>query len=280
MTPPLCPRPRPDGIYLVGADGLDPHWFAAGVEPAWSADGTEIAYSTGRFLAIQGVDGNPPRDVIAALPVLLANSEGEISSPSWSPDGQQIVFSVFHTDTTLTGSEWREELYSVDVATVGIRQLTANVAGESDHSPAFSPDGSEIAYAHWGAQPGIWLINKDDTNARQITAVDGYPSGVSWSPDGHSIAFALLDQRYGHSEIYVVGTDRSNLHRVAETDDSILDRPTWSPDGGEIEFTASDSTGTPRGLYAVRPDGTALHLVLREPWAIYQPAWQPATQTK
>ena len=114
---PSCPKPRPSGIYLVGPDGLDPHWLAAGVEPAWSADGTELAYSTGRFLAIQGVDGDPPRDVIVALPTVLAES-GVIGGPSWSPDGRQIVFSFFHTDTSVAGDEWREDLYTVDVATV------------------------------------------------------------------------------------------------------------------------------------------------------------------
>jgi Tol biopolymer transport system component len=271
-----CPKPRPDGIYLVGADGRNPRWFAAGVEPAWSSDGTEVAYSTGRFLAIQGVDGNPPRDVIVALPNLLANASGEVGSPSWSPDAKQIVFSVFHTDTTLTGAEWREELFSVDVATRDLRPLTAAVAGESDHSPAFSPDGSEIAYAHWGAQPGIWLINAHDNRTRQIAAVDGYPTGVSWSLDGQSIAFALRETPSGNSEIYVVRANGGGLRRVATTgDETILDRPTWAPAGEDIEFTANDTSGDARALYAVRPDGTALHRVLREPWAIYQPAWQP-----
>jgi dipeptidyl aminopeptidase/acylaminoacyl peptidase len=270
--PPACPKPRPNAIYLVGADGLSPHWFAAGIEPAWSPDGTEIAFTTGRFLTIQGVAGNPPRDVIVAMPEALAPT---IDSPSWSADGKQIVFSVTQTDSTLTGSEWREQLYSVNVATVDVSQLTADLAGESDHSPAYSPDGSTIAYAHWGPQPGIWLINADDTNARQIVALDGYPSGLSWSPDGRSIAFALREQHYGNAEIDVVGADGSNLHRVATTnDDFLLDRPTWSPEGQQIEFTANNANGT-RVLYAVHPDGTDLHLALTEPWSLFEPTWEP-----
>ena len=267
-------RVRSD-IYLVGADGLAPHWFAAGFEPSWSADGTEIAYSTRRFLAIQGVNGNPPRDVIVALPNALA-STGAISGPSWSPDGNEIVFSVFETNATLTGSEWREELYRVDVSTLAINQLTAALPGESDHSPAYSPDGTEIAYAHWGQQSGIWVIGADDTNARLVAAVAGYPSGVSWSPDGKEIAFALRRQPYGNSEIDVVAADGSDLHRVATTDDSfILDRPTWSLNGEEIEFTASGSADSARALFTVRPDGTNMNLSLKEPWSVFQPVWQP-----
>jgi WD40 repeat protein len=231
--PTLCPKPRVDGIYLVDADGLDPRWFAPGVEPSWSADGTELAYSPGRFLAIQGVDGTPPRDVIVALPNALA-ATGAIGSSSWSPDSKRIVFSVSQTNNTLTGSEWREELYNVDVAQVDVRQLTATVAGESDHSPAYSPDGTEIAYAHWGSQPGIWLVNPDGSNAHPLVSVDGYPAGVSWSPDGRSLAFALLARPFGASDesgIYVIGADGGGLHRVAATNDQyVLDRPTWSPD--------------------------------------------------
>ena len=273
---PSCPKPRPSGIYLVGPDGLDPHWLAAGVEPAWSADGTELAYSTGRFLAIQGVDGDPPRDVIVALPTVLAES-GVIGGPSWSPDGRQIVFSFFHTDTSVAGDEWREDLYTVDVATVDVRLLTATLAGETDHSPAFSPDGTKIAYAHWGSQPGIWVMNADGSDAHSIASVAGYPLGVSWSPDGRSLVFALRTQAYTTSEIDVVGADGSNLHRVATTDDTvILDRPAWSPDGQQVEFTANAPSGHTRALYAVRPDGTDSHVVLTEPWAVFQPVWRPA----
>jgi Tol biopolymer transport system component len=272
-----CPKPRPDGIYLVGPDGLDPQWLAAGFEPSWSADGTQLAYSTGRGLAIEPVADRQDRDVIAWLPTALADDAGQIGASSWAPDGRSIVFSVFYRNQTLTGDEWREELYSVNTASADVRRVTSAPAGESDHAPAYSPNGHAIAYAHWGAQPGIWLVDPDGTDARQLLPVDGFPGAVAWSPDGGRLAFSLYDIAKGTSEIDVVDADGTGLQRVVmPNDEGILDRPTWSPDGGEIEFTAFDGAGDSRRLYAVRPDGTGLHAVLREPWAVYQAAWRPA----
>ncbi|HEY7398774.1 MAG TPA: hypothetical protein VH538_10755 [Gaiellaceae bacterium] len=273
---PACPKPRVDAIYLVAADGRDPRRFAAGVEPAWSPDGAELAYVTddGRFLAVEGVGGTPPMDTIAALPNALART-GRIGDPSWSPDGSDIVFTVYETNDSITGGEWRQQLYTVDLAQRNVRQLTETATDESDESPAFSPDGSEIAYAHWGTQRGIWLVRPDGSDAHPIAATGGYAAGVSWSPDGRAIAFAQLGFA-GDSGIYVVDADGSDLHRVAVTGDLyILDRPTWSPDGQEIEFTAADASAGTRALYAVRADGSDEHVVLREPWPVYQPAWQP-----
>ena len=161
-----------------------------GVEPAWSPDGNELAYVSGRFLTIQGIGGSPSADTVVALPTALAGT-GAISGPTWSPDGRQIVFSVAQTSTTITGGEWREELYAIDLPSGDLRQVTATVSGASDHSASFSPDGGEIAYAHWGEQAGIWLTRPDGSDAHPVALLDGWAAGVSWSPDGQRMATCL-----------------------------------------------------------------------------------------
>jgi TolB protein len=281
---PKCPKPRQAAIYLVSSDGRDPRRFVTGAEPTWSPDGTELAYVTGRFLTIQGISGTPSADTIVALPTAMV-ATGAISNPSWSPDGDEIAFSVAETNPTLTGGERREELYAIDLDSGNLRQITTTVASASDHSPSFSPDGSEIAYAHWGDQSGIWLVRPDGTDAHPIAPIDGWVSGLSWSPDGRKILFALFatpTSAQGSSAdpeaggIYIVNADGSDLHQiVAHQDFWNLDPPTWSPDGQVIDFTAVDTATSTRAVYAVRTDGTDLRVVLREPWSIWEPTWQP-----
>jgi len=66
------------------------------------------------------------------------------------------------------------------------RNLTRDAA--MDYSPAWSPDGTQIAFAssRGGKFPTVWVMNQDGSNARRVGTVDGeYPA---WSPDGRRIA--------------------------------------------------------------------------------------------
>ena len=75
--------------------------------------------------------------------------------------------------------------------------------------PAWSPDGTKIAYvaasadcSHWD----IWVMDADGSNPQQLTDDSGRPSGsdrISWSEDGSSIYY------HNHSEIFVVALDGS-----------------------------------------------------------------------
>jgi Tol biopolymer transport system component len=58
-----------------------------------------------------------------------------------------------------------------------------------DHSPAWSPDDTKIAFAstRGGVLPHLWVMNTDGSNQTRLTAVNGeYPA---WSPDGTQLAF-------------------------------------------------------------------------------------------
>ena len=276
------PGPRPcrrTSIYVVGEDGRAPRRVALGTEPSWSPDGKQLAYTTGRFLAVQQPDRPASRNVIVATPSFSSQS---ISGPSWSPDGKKIVYSVSETTNVGTDSSWHEQLFSISTVELVIQQLTATLPGESDHSPAFSPSGDRIAYAHWGFEPSIWTMNAAGRDSRRLLTVDGYASGLTWSPDGTMIAFALAVRPFGsahESGTYVVNADGSGLDLIASNASQsltsyALDRPSWTTDGQYVTFTDRTSSGA-MAAYGVRPDRTGRHLILIEPWSVWQPTWAP-----
>jgi len=88
-----------------------------------------------------------------------------------------------------------------------------------------------------GSKPALWLMPLDGGAARQLTPPtfkigSDYPA---WSPDGTAIAFAAEPDE-NHGEIWLIGSDGTNLRRI--TDEEKFDdiTPTWSRDGKWIEL--------------------------------------------
>ena len=131
--------------------------------------------------------------------------------------------------------------------------------------PAFSPDGSRIAYS-WNSDAGWYLEVKDvgSENRLRLTHTPGnYPPGPAWSPDGREIAFA----RAGESDdrgIFVISAMGGQERKIRSL--AIWRVPqrivSWSPDGRWIAFAdevRSISPGAPNGrgpnaIYLISPD--------------------------
>jgi Tol biopolymer transport system component len=129
-----------------------------------------------------------------------------------------------------------------------------------DVSPAWSPDGTQIAFASMrnGADTfDIYVMDADGSNVMQLTDHPANDSGPAWSPDGTLVAFA--SERDGNSEIYVIQLDGSGLTNV--TNDPGDDfNPAWSPDGTRIAFQSSriDMRGDAApSIYIMNKDGSA-----------------------
>ena len=110
-------------------------------------------------------------------------------------------------------------------------------------SPAWSPDGSRLAYVSFETgKPVVYVHTVMSGERRAVANFRGSNSAPAWSPDGRTLAVTLT--REGNSQLFLMNADGSNVRRLT-TSPGIDTEPTFSPDGQAIYFT-SDRSGGPQ----------------------------------
>lgn len=142
--------------------------------------------------------------------------------------------------------------------------------------PAYSPDGSKIAYVCGNFE--LCVMNADGTGRGRLTT-SGWPQRweyvdrPSWSPDGSKIAFA--SNADGKFHVYVINADGTGLHRLAGTSWND-DDPAISPDGTKIAFDRYRSWGAGiSSTYVMNFDGTQPRRLSASGDDDWYPAWSP-----
>lgn len=215
------------------------------IDPAISRDGERVVYaasvadSSGYDLFVQSIEGGER--------VRLTDSEAFEGHPVWSADDEQIAFVVPSGDRAAIhvvpasggaekvvlelpgwsfGLDWSPDrrtlayaegapgfapgisLYDIDAGTR--RQLTRSDAAGGDVKPAFSPDGTRVAFLRSDALElqRMYLIDVEgDAPARALTATPGSIRGLDWDADGESIVYCVwVDGRYMLWRLRVDGT--------------------------------------------------------------------------
>ena len=116
-------------------------------------------------------------------------------------------------------------------------------SGEPIMSPAWSPNGQDIAYVSFETSlPRIYTQNIATGQRRQITNYPNINSSPVFSPDGNKLAMVL--SKDGNPEIYVQDLLSNELIRVTNHP-SIDTEPSWTVDGRSLVFM-SDRTGQPQ----------------------------------
>jgi len=158
----------------------------------------------------------------------------------------------------------------------GSEQIPLTVNTWLDGSPAWSSDGSRIAYtvAGPGGEEDIMVMKSDTSGKTGLTLNPTVrDTDPAWSPDDSRIAF--VSYRGGNAEVYVTKLDGSDPVNLTDNPADDWD-PTWSPDGSLIAFT-SDRDGNPE-IYAMNRDGQNLRRLTENETIDEQPAWwQDAT---
>lgn len=204
------PSPSPDGALVAYSEELaersgaalmlqtsrpaqptrltDPPPHEQDVMPAWSPDGREIAFVRHRpggdcwFMRIAAVGGRPIRIAPCVSPAP--------QKFSWHPDGTRLVVSGFRS---VDGNA--SNLGTVEVATGQATALPHHgAAADLDLCPVYSPDGRWIAFQRNVSRGDLWLQPAEGGVPRRLTRLETNFYGLSWTPDGRSLVYAVLGE--------------------------------------------------------------------------------------
>jgi TolB protein len=202
------------------------------------------------------------------LQQVTSSPENTVSTePSWSPDGQWIVYMVApggNLDDARLAKVRPDGTDATDLAGACLGACT------SDGFPAFAPSGQLIASERILSpaqdetnRRAIFVMNADGTNARQITqsgASQEHPTqyedfAPTFAPTGALLAFERRDPDSGLHAIFTVELDGTGEFQVTpwELDAS---QPDFSPDGEWILFRSNETSDEEGNVWLVRPDGT------------------------
>ena len=189
--------------------------------------------------------------------VPVSPADVDAIAPSWSPDGERIVY-VRYRD----GTDREDRLQILDLRSGVLETLAATPSGFPS-SPIWSPDGSTIAFVDGipGDEPGtyagngLYLISTSGEDLQLLT--DEVGSNISWSPDGREIVFERSvrntsgdpsEAEHNREGLWAVNVSDGSLRQITNVDGQV---PEWSPDGTLIAYSEGASA-----IWVVNADGT------------------------
>lgn len=193
--------------------------------------------------------------------------------------GEKGVFST--RIAYVTKAAGRYTLWVTDAD--GENGQTALASPEPIISPAWSPDGRELAYVSFESRKAVVYVQEVASGRRRtVASFRGSNSAPAWSPDGRQLALTL--SRDGGSQLYLMNRNGEDVRRITNSGGAIDTEAAWSPDGRQIYFV-SDRGGGPQvyrmsaaggnpervtfnGSYnispALSPDGRSMAYVTRD----------------
>jgi len=185
--------------------------------------------------------------------------------------GEKGVFATRMAYVTKAGPR-----YSLVVADAdGEGAKVALTSPEPIISPAWAPNGRELAYVSFESRKATVRIQDVLTGGRRVLAdFKGSNSAPAWSPDGQQLALSL--SREGGTQLFVINRDGSGLRRLTQSG-AIDTEACYSPDGSKIYFV-SDRGGGPQVYRMPASGGSAERVTFNGSYNI-SPAISPDGKT-
>jgi dipeptidyl aminopeptidase/acylaminoacyl peptidase len=255
--------PSPDGgtiaysddehVWLAPTAGGPARRLVKGGSPVWIDDHTLVICverdDTTRLAVVDTTDPWPRR-------LALSDDQGDEEEAAVSPDGTQVAFTFCPRDDLN-----RSEIRIADVATGATRALTGTPRMH-DRSPAWSPDGTQLAYA--SERSGFYELHLGD---RQLTSAGADHTEHAWHPAGDR----LIAVRGRRNRFDLVEIDAETGAATVLAEGGAYGAPHYTADGGVIAtYEAHDTppelrrSATTLHAPAPRPVRRAPHAALEE----------------
>lgn len=159
-----------------------------------------------------------------------------------------------------------------DIKNSTIRSLTNMLSAENE-SPAWSPDGSKIAFSSYrDGNREIYVINADGTGLKRVTENQVSDDFPFWSPDGQWIGFT------SNGDLYIMRPDGTEQTLLIQEDGGSVWAGDWSPDGKKIVYQ-SDSEGHFE-IYVANADGSGRTRLTYTDWIVENGGarWSPDSE--
>jgi hypothetical protein len=267
------------GICVMNPNGTNQHIIpgtGGGNEPDISHDGTKVVFVGQTNIDSVNVDGTAFTQLTTSFTHGMMPTGLIYQYPAWSPDGSQIAYSVIGPGPTSAAS-----IAVMNADGSGSHVLTNQGFSSStwDISPAWSPNGTQIAYDHLigdNQNVGIYVMNADGSNQTLLVPKGEYPA---WSPDGTQLAFdrAPLPSRPLTNSLFVTSAAGGPSKQVTGSGVFAHD-PTWSPDGTMLAFVSGGelvSGGPPEEIGLVNVATSAVTTLTSSPPSLnnFYPSW-------
>jgi Tol biopolymer transport system component len=186
--------------------------------------------------------------------------------PSLSPDGRSLLY--------VSAARGNDDVYLLRIGGRKPINLTEDSPAD-DSAPAFSPDGSQIAFRSERAGGGIFVMGATGESVRRVTDFGNDPA---WSPDGRDLVVATEPvrdpmARAGNSQLWAVRTSGEGKRLVSNGDGV---GPKWSPDGRWVAFWGLRPSTWHRDLWMIAAGGSGTPVALTDDASIdWGVEWSP-----
>jgi len=266
-------------LFWMKADGKDQTNLTRGSSATWSPNGKYIAFHRSASGAPcppaprpPGIPGCPIRidpgaatwdsdifimrvpdteDGPVEAPINITNTLNYIEEDAdWSPDGQKIVFTRHHPDTKSLNNSPDAEICVLDLETpdagAACRLGPDDNNFEEERAPAWSPDGTHVAYMCRKGQPAnpplpsfeICVMKADGTDPTRLTFNSVFDGTPTWSPhglnspDGETVQKILFTRGATNvAQLWLMNADGN--------DQTLLEIPALPPNTGVVNLFAS-----------------------------------------